>query len=43
MIFDQNRQTVTKRNYSYDAKEFAWFWVKMAVFTPGVILQEVSK
>ena len=33
MVFDQNRQIVTKRNFSYGAKQFGLFWVKTALFT----------
>lgn len=28
MIFDQNRQSATKRNRSYDAKQFGYFGQK---------------
>ncbi len=34
MIFDQNRQTVTRRNRSYVAKLFDLFWTKRALLGP---------
>ena len=36
MIFVQNGQTVTKRNYCYGAKQFDLFWAKRALYGPLV-------
>jgi hypothetical protein len=33
-IFDQIRQTVTKRNCSYSAKQFDRIWTKTALYRP---------
>ena len=37
MIFDQNRQTVTKSNRSYVVKQFVRFWTKRAYLTPETL------
>ncbi len=41
MIFVQNRQTATKRNYSYGAKQFVYFGQKWHFWSRRVIYEEV--
>ncbi len=42
MIFDHNRQTLTKHSHSYGAKVFAGLWTKRAALGPETLLWSTS-
>lgn len=43
MIFDQNQQTLTKRNQYYVAKKFDLFWTKRAYLGTKTYLEMCSR